>query len=202
MPDSILRESPLARFGLGVRATHSPGRAGVIARERSFLGHLNLRGSAQHPRFVGAVSDVLGDGLPIAANTVTDVQGITMYWLGPDEWLIVTPGERRAEIEAELRKVLTGLRVAVTDVSGGQTVLQLHGAHARDVLAKGCPIDLHPRAFAIGQCAQSHLAKAPILIGQIENQPYFELIFRRSFADYLWTWLEGAAAEYGLEVAA
>ena len=202
MPDSILRESPLARFRLGARATHSPGRAGVIAREHAFLGHINLRGNARHPRFVGAVSDVLGDGLPLVANTVTDVQGITMYWLGPDEWLIVTPGERRAAIEGELRKVLAGLRVAVTDVSGGQTVLQLHGAHVRDVLAKGCPIDLHPRAFSIGQCAQSHLAKAPILIGQIENQPYFELIFRRSFADYLWTWLEGAAAEYGLEVAA
>jgi sarcosine oxidase, subunit gamma len=70
------------------------------------------------------------------------------------------------------------------------------------VLAKGCPIDLHPRAFSIGQCAQSRLAKAPILIGQIENQPFFELIFRRSFADYLWTWLETAAAEYGLTVAA
>ena len=202
MSDLILHESPLARFKLGARATYSPGHAGVIVRERPFLGHLNLRGNAQHPRFVGAVSDVLGDGLPLVANTVTDVQGITMYWLGPDEWLIVTPGERRAAIEAELRKVLTGLRVAVTDVSGGQTVLQLHGAHVRDVLAKGCPIDLHPRAFSIGQCAQSHFAKAPILIGQIENQPYFELIFRRSFADYLWTWLEGAAAEYGLEVAA
>jgi sarcosine oxidase subunit gamma len=202
MPDSILRESPLARFRLGARATHTPGRAGVIVRERPFLGHINLRGSAMHPRFVGAVSDVLGDGLPLVANTVTDVQGITMYWLGPDEWLIVTPSERRAAIEGELRKVLAGLRVAVTDVSGGQTVLRLHGPHVRDVLAKGCPIDLHPRAFSIGQCAQSHLAKAPVLIGQIENQPYFELIFRRSFADYLWTWLEGAAAEYGLEVAA
>ena len=202
MPDSILRESPLARFRLGARATHASGRAGVIAREHAFLGHLNLRGNARQPRFVGAVSDVLGDGLPIGANTVTDVQGITMYWLGPDEWLIVTPGERRAGIEGELRKVLAGLRVAVTDVSGGQTVLQLHGAHVRDVLAKGCSIDLHPRAFSIGQCAQSHLGKALILIGQIENQPYFELIFRRSFADYLWTWLEGAAAEYGLEVAA
>ncbi len=186
----------------GRAPTYSPGHAGVIAREHPFLGHLNLRGNAQDPRFVGAVSDVLGDGLPLVANTVTDVQGITMYWLGPDEWLIVTPGERRAGVEGELRKVLAGLRVAVTDVSGGQTVLQLHGAHVRDVLAKGCPIDLHPRAFSIGQCAQSHLAKAPILIGQIENQPYFELIFRRSFADYLWTWLEGAAAEYGLEVAA
>ena len=202
MSDSIRRESPLARFNLAARATHPPGIAGVIARERPFLGHLNVRGNAEDPRFVGAVSDVLGDGLPIVSNTVTDVQGITMYWLGPDEWLIVTPGERRAGIEAELRKVLAGLRVAVTDVSGGQTLLQLHGARVRDVLAKGCPIDLHPRAFSIGQCAQSHLAKAPILIGQIENQPYFELIFRRSFADYLWTWLESAAAEYGLEVAA
>jgi len=202
MSDSILRESPLARFDLAARATHAPGHAGVIARERPFLGHLNLRGNAQDPRVVGAVSDVLGDGLPIVANTVTDVQGITMYWLGPDEWLIVTPNERKATIESELRRALTTLRVAVTDVSGGQTLLQLHGARVRDVLAKGCPIDLHPRAFCIGQCAQSHLAKAPILIGQIENQPYFELIFRRSFADYLWTWLETAAAEYGLEVAA
>jgi sarcosine oxidase subunit gamma len=202
MSDSIRRESPLARFNLAARATHAPGIAGVIARERPFLGHLNVRGNAQDPRFVGAVSDVLGDGLPIVSNTVTDVQGITMYWLGPDEWLIVTPDERRAAVESELRRVLAALRVAVTDVSGGQTLLQLHGARVRDVLAKGCPIDLHPRAFSIGQCAQSHLAKAPILIGQIENQPYFELIFRRSFADYLWTWLETAAAEYGLEVAA
>jgi sarcosine oxidase subunit gamma len=202
MHDPIHRESPLARFDLAARATRTPGGAGVVARERPFLGHINLRGGAQHPRFVGAVSDVLGDGLPLVANTVTDVQGVTMYWLGPDEWLIVTPGERRAGVEGELRRVLAGLHVAVTDVSGGQTVLQLHGAHARDVLAKGCPIDLHPRAFAIGQCAQSHLARAPILIGQIENQPYFELIFRRSFADYLWTWLESAAAECGLEVAA
>jgi len=202
MSDSIRRESPLARFNLAARATHAPGIAGVIVRERPFLGHLNVRGNAEDPRFVGAVSDVLGDGLPIVSNTVTDVQGITMYWLGPDEWLIVTPDERRAAIESELRRALAALRVAVTDVSGGQTLLQLHGARVRDVLAKGCPIDLHPRAFSIGQCAQSHLAKAPILIGQIENQPYFELIFRRSFADYLWTWLETAAAEYGLEVAA
>ena len=202
MPEPIRRESPLARFNLAGRATDAPGGAGLIARERAFLGHINLRGSADDPRFSGAVSGVLGDSLPIVANTLTDVHGVTMYWLGPDEWLIVTPGERREAIERELREALAGLRVAVTDVSGGQTVLHLHGSRVRDVLAKGCPIDLHPRAFRIGECAQSHLAKAPILIGQIESQPYFEIIVRRSLADYLWLWLEAAAAEYGLEVAA
>ena len=200
MPDSILRESPLARFRLGARATHSPGRAGVIARERPFLGHINLRGSAQNPRFVGAVSDVLGDGLPIVANTVTDVQGVTMYWLGPDEWLIVTPGERRAAIENGLRSALKGLWIAVTDVSGGQTVVVVHGDQVRQLLAKGCPLDLHPRAFDIGQCAQTHLAKAPILIRHLDRRSHFEIIVRRSFADYFWLWLEDAAAEYGLAV--
>ena len=49
---------PLARFNLKARATHHPGNAGVIARERAFLGHINLRGDAEDPRFVGAISNV------------------------------------------------------------------------------------------------------------------------------------------------
>ena len=205
MPDLVLRESPLARFDLAKRAadaTEATGAAGLVVREHAFLGHLNLRGDAKDPHFTGAVGGVMGDALPIAPNTLTDVEGNTMYWLGPDEWLIVTPDDRRAAIERQLRDGLAKLHVAVTDVSGGQTALHLHGRHVRDVLAKGCPIDFHPRVFGIGQCAQSHLGKAPILIGQIEEQPYYELVVRRSFADYLWTWLELAAEEYGFEVAA
>jgi len=198
--DSDGRESALERFNLEARATHHPGTAGVIARERPFLGHINLRGDAEDPRFVGAISNVLGVELPIEGNTVNDGLGNVVYWLGPNEWLIVTPVERETIIEEELRVALGGLHVAITDVSGGQTVVQLHGPHVRDVLAKGCPIDLHPRVFAIGQCAQSHLGKAPVLIGQLETQPYYEIIVRRSFADYLWVWLENAAAEYGFAV--
>ena len=200
MVDPEGRESPLVRFNLEARASHATNNAGVIARERAFLGHINLRGDAQDPHLVGAISIVLGGELPITANTLNDAQGNIVYWLGPDEWLIVTPGERRELIEGELRTALAGMHVAVTDVSGGQTVVQLHGARVRDLLAKGCPIDLHPRVFAIGQCAQSHLAKAPVLIGQLENQPCYEIIVRRSFADYLWLWLEDAAAEYGFAV--
>ncbi len=121
------------------------------------------------PHFAGAVSGVLGDGLPIVANTLTEVNGVTMYWLGPDEWLIVTPDESREAHRARLAPGARGQHAAFTDVSGGQTALHLHGRHVRDVLAKGCPIDLHPRVFGIGQCAQSHLGKAPVLIGQIEG---------------------------------
>jgi sarcosine oxidase subunit gamma len=193
MADTILRESPLARFRLDARATHATSGAGLIVRERPFLGHVNLRGDPRDPHFAGAVGGVLGDALPMVPNSLADVNGITIYWLGPDEWLVVTPDDRREAILRRLRQALATLHVAITDVSGGQTALHLHGRNVREVLAKGCPIDFHPRVFAIGQCAQSHLGKAPILIGQVEEQPYFELIVRRSFADYLWTWLESAA---------
>jgi sarcosine oxidase subunit gamma len=198
MPEPILRESPLARVRRAARAPDEVSAAGLIVREEKFLGHLNLRGRATDPHFAGAISGVIGDGLPIEPNTLTELNATTMYWLGPDEWLIVTPDESRKRIEADLLRVLAGQHFALTDVSGGQTALHLHGNHVRDVLAKGCPIDFHPRVFGIGQCAQSHLGKAPILIGQIEEQPYFELIVRRSFAEYVWTWLETAAEEYGI----
>lgn len=198
MPDPILRESPLARVRRAANATDGVASAGLIVREEAFLGHLNLRGKAADPRFTGAVGGVMGDALPIVANTLTELNGVTMYWLGPDEWLIVTPDESRRRIEQDLRRALASQHFALTDVSGGQTALHLHGTHVRDVLAKGCPIDFHPRVFGIGQCAQSHLGKAPVLIGQIEEQPYFELIVRRSFAEYVWTWLEAAAEEYGM----
>ena len=200
MSDPAMSESPLVRFGLGARASNAAGDAGIFAREHAFLGHINLRGDPQDPRFVAAVREVVGAAPPATPNTVTETEGNTVYWLGPDEWLIVTPGERRAALESGFRNALKDLRVAVTDVRGGQTVVVVHGESVRQLLAKGCPLDLHPRAFDIGQCAQSHLAKAPILIRHLDRRSHFEIIVRRSFADYFWLWLEDAAAEYGLVV--
>ncbi len=70
------------------------------------------------------------------------------------------------------------------------------------VLAKGCPLDLHPRAFPPGSCAGSLLAKASVLIHLVEDEPHpvFDLYVSRSFAHYLWAWIEDAGLEYGVQV--
>lgn len=200
MSKSILRESPLARFKLEERITRASKAAELAVWERAFCGHVNLRGDPADPAFLAAARGVLGFELPLDANTVESGQGCSVLWLGPNEWLIVVPGEREAATARNLRKALEGLFFAVTEVSGGQTIIALRGKKVRDLLAKGCSLDLHPRTFGPGQCAQSHLAKAPILLHQIDDAPTFELIARRSFADYLWLWLEDAAEEYGLAV--
>ena len=131
-------------------------------------------------------------------NTTAENGDLAALWLGPDEWLVLTAPDSAASTKEVLRDALSGRFAAVTDVSGGQTVISLIGRHARDVLAKGCTLDLHPRAFGVGQCAQSHLAKALVTIRQVGDEPSFEVIVRRSFAEYLALWVRDAALEYGL----
>ena len=78
----------------------------------------------------------------------------------------------------------------------------LAGPRARDLLRKGTPIDLHPRVFGPGQCVQTAMVAANVILRQLDDAPSYELHVLNSFADYLWTWLEKASREYGVAVAA
>jgi sarcosine oxidase subunit gamma len=194
----ITQESPLVQCKRLSFSTAPPEEAaGVWLGERAFLGHINLRGNAAERAYMEAIGRVIGLDLPVAPNTAAAGATRVLCWLGPDEWLLQTPpGEQQALI-AQLRQALAGQFAAVTDLSSGQTTLTVQGPRARDVLAKGCPLDLHPRAFGPEQCAQTLLAKATVLLRPVAADS-FEVTVRRSFADYLWQWLADAGGEYGV----
>jgi sarcosine oxidase subunit gamma len=128
--------------------------------------------------------------------------GLAALWLGPDAWLLTCPPDQTIQLAGRLRTALADVHAAVTDVSDGRVALRVAGPSARDVLAKGCPLDLHLRAFATGACAQSLLAKASVLIHLLGDDarrgPTFDLYVGRSFAHYILAWLEDAGREYGV----
>ena len=200
MSDEVRQKSPLVQFLTAKRTASRPASVGVELKERAFLGHLNLRGDPADQAFLDAVQRVLCFSLPLESNTVAERGELAALWLGPDEWLVLTSPGRENGLAAALRDALGDLFTAVTDVTGGQTVINLSGTHVRDVLAKGCTLDLHPRAFGPGRCAQTLVAKAMVTIRQIDDSPSFDIIVRRSFADYLARWIEDAAQEHGLAV--
>jgi sarcosine oxidase subunit gamma len=195
MSERIVKQAPLWHAGARPGAGVAPAGA-IRYLEKGLLGHVNLRGDAADARFAQAVERALGVALPTAPNTTRVAGGIVVCWLGPDEWLAVTPGDREEDIVRALRAGLEGVHSSVTPVTGGQTILALRGAHVRDLLAKGSPFDLHAPAFRAGACAQTHLAKAAVLLRPLADDEV-EVVVRRSFADYLFKWLETAAAEYG-----
>ncbi len=187
-------ESPLTGW-----PADSGGQSTVQIGERLFHGHVNLRGDAGDDVFLSAVEGALDSSLPLTPNTVARDANLSVLWLGPDEWLIVTQPHGESTVVASLEAALSDTHSSITDVTGGQTIIRLSGPSARDLLAKGCPLDLHPRVFGPGQCAQTLVAKAMVTILHVDDAPTFDLVVRRSFADYLRVWFQDAAQEFGLE---
>jgi len=155
-----------------------------------------VRGDARDVRFVRAIADAVGLDLPIRPNTSAHHLLDAVLWLGPDEWLVVSETQPGQALASRMRHALQGLHAAVIDVSDARVVYAVTGAHARDVLAKGCALDLHPRAFCLGRCASSLLADVPVLIHQRSAEPCFELYVARSVADYVRAWLHAAVREH------
>jgi sarcosine oxidase subunit gamma len=175
---------------------------GVRLAERPGLGKIELRGDPHGRGFMAAAGRVLDLLLPNEPCTSAARNRIGALWLGPDQWLVTCPANDLPDLLASLREALAGVHAAITDVSDGRIAFHIAGPSAREVLAKGCPLDLHPRAFPPGRCAQSLLAKATVLIHLVDDVPErganFDVYVARSFAHYLWTWLEDAGREYGV----
>ena len=193
MAEAPTRQSPLAHLGLERRAKDD---APVRITEDSFRTQINLRGDAGKDAFRQAVATALDLALPRVPNTTATAGGRTALWLGPDEWLVVAPPNDDGELPRTLRQALIGVAAAVTDISEARTVTIVSGPHARDVLAKGCALDLHPQEFAPGCCAQSTIETLDVILHQTDEVPSYELFVHRSFAEHLWLWLEDAALEY------
>jgi sarcosine oxidase subunit gamma len=206
MVDAIPRLGALDHLGLAARALGDTGAAGVLLAERRFLAKLNLRGDPNDQAFMNAAAQVLDGFHPgVIPNTAVRTDRFDLLWLGPDEWMVVAPDGAEIELEARLAAAVAPHGGTVTDVSESRTTIVVTGPRARDALAKGCPLDLHPRGFATGTCAQSIVAKVGVIIhrtdsGAAGEHARFELHVLRSFADYLWRFLEDAGQEYGVAV--
>jgi len=188
MPDVVLN-SPLAEvLAQGQRVLQVDGRECTLG-EVAFVEMFNLRGNPSDARFLQAVLQHAGLHLPLGANTASIDPQRQLLWLGPDEWLLKVLDRQGEAIAADLRAALVDVHSAVVDVGHGSTTLTLRGPGAAALLARGCPLDLHPRVFGAGALAQTHLAKASVTVLCLAPATHFELTVRRSFADYLFRWL-------------
>ncbi len=186
---NVTLESPLVNIPrLGKRELVVDGRI-CLLDEIALQDMLNLRGNAQDDAFVQGVAAATGLAVPVKANTASLRSQRQLLWLGPDEWLLKLPGGEGEAMEAALRTALQGQHFAVVQVGSGNTTLSLQGAASADLLSRGCPLDLHPRAFPDGSLAQSHIAKANVTLLCLQAGQSYEVTVRRSFADYLFHWL-------------
>lgn len=176
--------------------TDGDNNNGIVIKESALLGHLILRGDSTDESFVDSIGNFAP--LPVEPCTCNVNNNRAIYWLGPDEWLLLVELDQVKSVENELRKTLTG-HISIVDVSGGQTQINISGTGVGTVLQKSSGYDFHPRNFPAGRCVQTTLAKATAMVSKRDNGS-FDLVIRRSFADYIAQWLLDAGREFGCRI--
>lgn len=182
-----LRRSPLAGAETG-----STDRVQLV--EVPYLAMVGLRLDPRSEA-AAALAGAIGAPVPTVCGEVSSAGHRHILWLGPDEWLVVSD-EPPADLFAALATPLEGQHAAVVDLSANRTTLELTGTAARSVLEKGCPADLHPRAFRSGQAIVTTLARIPVLLWQVGPGAY-RVMPRSSLAAYVASWLADAMVEFG-----
>jgi sarcosine oxidase subunit gamma len=156
---------------------------------------MNLRADLNDAELMQRLAAALGFALPAVPNMVASRDDGRALWLGPGEWLVVGPDGQQQALEQTLRNGLSGAVGSVVDVSANRTLLEIRGLKASDLLAHGVSIDLDSRSFGPGHCAQTLLAKAPVVIER-RDETAFHVYVRTSFACYVADWLLDASVRY------
>jgi len=174
-------------------ANQDGGKPGLVIEELVHLGKLNIRGTADI--LPGITAQTGCQSLPETNQFVTTGER-HLAWLGPDEYLLLCEAGREEDILGRLLLDFDTLHAAATNVTDSLCALDIRGSAVRQVLAKGCALDLHPRVFTTGQSAQTYLSHAAVtLLATDANR--FLLVCRTSFASYVVDWLEDAGLEFG-----
>jgi sarcosine oxidase subunit gamma len=190
MPKLAYR-SPLAGTvePLAIPALQTPG---ARLLEKPQQGIIELQGDPAEAAFLGAVKSVLNLDLPTVPCTASQGPVWRALWSRPQGWLLVGPIAQTAATTAALEGACAGLHATAVDVSHRAVTWELSGPAARTILAKGCPLDLHPKSFKAGQCTRTILAGQSVFLDAVNDTPTFDLMLDQSLARSMWAWFRTA----------
>ena len=171
------------------------GKPGFVFCEMAHLGKLNMRGDRSAGKMIKSIT---GCAFPPTANKFTTAGKRHVVWLGPDEFMVICEAGKDEELTSAIHASFGNRHAAVTNITDALAAFHLKGVAVRQVLAKGCALDLHQNSFASGDAAQTLLSHASVTIMALANDEFI-VICRTSFASYLHDWILDAALEYGVK---
>ncbi|MEM1352160.1 MAG: sarcosine oxidase subunit gamma family protein [Pseudomonadota bacterium] len=163
----------------------------VEITEVALQGMITLRGDLSDKKIQSAAIKGRSKVMPGPGQAmIQDESGIA--WMSPDEALILCAYDQVAAEVRALKKALGTAHALVVNVSDARASFRIKGVHARDVLAKLCPVDLSPDVFGPGKFRRTRMAQVPAALWQADDDS-FQVICFRSQAQYVFDLLSVSA---------
>jgi methylglutamate dehydrogenase subunit D len=173
--------------------------AGVIAQMRQSLGLAKILVRKNTATALARqVQTHFNCALP-ASPRRTCGNDISVMGIGPGSWLAMR--ENSGNDFANALKPILGPFAAISDQSDAYGVFRLRGPHLRAALSKLVPIDIHDRAFRVGDVAETIAGHVGILFWRLDDaagSPVFDFAVARSFSVSLRHTFNQSAAEFEL----
>ena len=116
-----------------------------------------------------------------------------ILWLAPNNWLIYSS---KLDLLAKEENKFNEKDFAITDLSHSRSVIDLEGDLVKEVLKKGCPLNIDQ--MKEGSCANSVYNGITVTIDFISSNPTKIRIFGlRSFGESLYHSLSDSSLEFG-----
>lgn len=158
------------------------------------VGMITIRGDFGDDAFAAAVLAETGVAVPEPRRFAETPDG-GLGWMSPDELLWVLPYEAAPDAAARLSAALGASHHMVVNVSDARTVLRISGAGARELIAKGAPVDMSPAAFAPGDFRRSHIGQLAAAFWLGADERTFTVVCFRSAGAYLFDWFSESARD-------
>ena len=131
--------------------------------------------------------------LPLESLKVTANKETRVLWNAPRTWLIIS---NKRNIINNIKDKCDHSNFAVTDISHSRAVIQIKGLQAKEVLKKGCPININE--IQVNNCAGTVFNGITVVVDFVNNNPdTFNLLALRSFGETFYHHITDAALEFG-----
>ncbi|MEE9375235.1 MAG: sarcosine oxidase subunit gamma family protein [Rhizobiaceae bacterium] len=131
-------------------------------------------------------------GVPSVASSVNDVIALP---LSPDQWLLISEKETNDNLSKRIGKKISKYG-HVSEQSDGRVCIRISGLKARELMARGCRLDLHPSVTQSGFCAQTIMAQVGVIVHQVDEDPTYDLYVLSGFAHSFWHWLNQTSEQF------
>lgn len=163
----------------------------VSIKELGPVGMVTIRGDFASPAFAATVEKICGAPIPGQRRFAGG-----LGWMSPDELLWVGGYAGADDLARRLSAELAGEHHLAANVSDARAAFSVAGKGARELIAKGAPVDMSPAAFASGDLRRSHVGQVAAAFWMAgEEREGFTLVCFRSYGDYMFKWLSESARD-------
>jgi len=159
--------------------------------ETGLHGMITLRGDLSGRALQKAVKSATGADLP-QARKITFGKAGNVAWMSPDELLLMVNYATADAVVKSLGETLKDVHHMAVNVSDARAIFRLTGKGAREVLAKGAPVDLSPAVFNVGDLRRTRIGQLASAFWMLEDGTIEVLCFR-SVGESMFDWLCNAS---------